>query len=66
MEHYTQAHTVLHMHSRTAELFPVTLGDHQEEKVEENNERHLNYLERGFGSDRDTSCVMCFFLTNLN
>lgn len=56
----------LRMQSWMAVSLPSTLGDHQEGTVEENNERQLNYLERGFASSRDTSSVLCFFLTNLN
>lgn len=57
---------LVHIHSSMDVLFPSTLGDHREGTVEENNERRLNYLERGFGSSRDASPVSCFFLTNLN
>ena len=53
-----------HVHLQTPVLFASTQGDHQEGTVEENNERHLNYLESGFGSSRGTSLMPS--LTNLN
>lgn len=64
---FTHNHILpLHTHSWMDALFPSTLGDHREGTVEENNERQLNYLERVFGSSRDTSTLPFFFLTNLN
>lgn len=64
MEHNTRAHagavqTLANDHAST-------LGNHQEGRVEENGERRLNYLERGFRSRAGTSLLTCFFLMNQN
>ena len=68
MQERIQVGTLAQAHTVFAHIVQswIALGDHQEGTDEENNERQLNYLNRGFGSSRDTRSVLCVSLKSQN